>query len=133
MDTLDEFINGRNPEELDFTIVDGENPVEWFKLFSSVVGSVVVGTTGALLEIPAAVVEGANNLLSGGEDAISTLVDGLFAPFTGIVAGIYDIALIDSLGLLAGPVAVAIVLAAMYAFARGMQLVVDAAQGGGRL
>lgn len=127
------FLNGDNPDAVDFTVVDESDPVNWIRLAGSIVGSVTLGVASSLYAIPQGLAAGAENIYGGAEDAYEALISGVFDPFTAIAVGAYDVALIEELGIFAGPVAVGIVLAAMYVFVRGMRLAIEAARGGGRL
>ena len=133
MGTLDDFINGSDSDAVDFTVADTSDPVEWNELANALGGSLVAGVASSLIALPQGYAEGVETLTTGLAMYVESVITAYYGPLVAVAGEAWDIALIDSLGFLAGPVAVGITLLAMYGFLQGIQLAVKAARGGGRL
>lgn len=133
MGVLDEYINGSDSDAVSFTIANKSDPVDWSELAEALGGSLAIGTASGIAAIPQGYAEGIETTWGGADEGIEKIIDGVYSPFIGFVNSAWDVAFIEQLGFLAGPAAIGITLAALWAFFQGLRLAVAAAKGGGRL
>jgi len=160
MGVLERFINGSENDAVSFPIADSADPLDWSGLIQTLGGTIAAGTASALIALPDGAEQAVSSLYDGSANFIEELVAAVFQPFVtaplglsgngvpldvifgifgydslvrGAAVRVWDIALIDKLGLFALPGAIVIVLASSYIVVQGGQKAIDVWQSGGGL
>jgi hypothetical protein len=148
---FDRFINGESVDAVDFTIVDTSSPVQWLAFGAAIGGSIAATVARGLLSIPAAIADAITTLITGlatflvGEDFASEgigtvrprlvdrqpdVVDIVFSGLQDIVTSFWTFN-VEQFGILAGPIAVGIVLASLFVLNLTLSEALEQLGGGG--